>query len=235
MRGKRAGSHRIAIVGIATVLTLVFLGLAAPKAMAADADDAQGIVDNSRVTLGHFLRDSNYEWIQKNLKNAKGVLIYPQVLKAGFFLGGSGGTGILLARDSKTGEWSQPAFYTLGSVSFGLQFGGEASETVVLVMSQKAVDSLFTSSFKLGADATVAAGPVGAGAKGNVTADFISFSMSKGLFAGVSLDGAVVTVRDSLNEAYYGKKVSPVDIIVKDAVSNKGSARLREELKKAAK
>jgi lipid-binding SYLF domain-containing protein len=233
MRGKRAGAHGTAVM--AMILTLIVLGVAAPVASAANEDDAQGIVDNARVTLGHFLRDKNYEWLNENLKNAKGVLIYPQVLKAGFFLGGSGGSGVLLARDSKTGEWSQPAFYTLGSVSFGLQFGGEASETIVLAMSQKAVDSLLTSSFKLGADATVAVGPVGAGAKGNVTADFISFSMSKGLFAGVSLEGAVVSVRDSLNDAYYGKKVTPVDIIVKGSVSNKGSARIREELRKEAK
>ena len=235
MRGKRAGLLGTGVAGIAAILTLVVLGAAVPVASAADAGDAQGIVDSARVTLGHFLRDKNYEWLNNNLKNAKGVLIYPQVLKAGFFLGGSGGTGVLLARDSKTAEWSQPAFYTLGSVSFGLQFGGEASETVVLAMSQKAVDSLLTSSFKLGADATVAVGPVGAGAKGNVTADFISFSMSKGLFAGVSLEGAVVSVRDSLNEAYYGKKVSPADIIVKESVTNKGSAPLREELRKGAK
>lgn len=235
MRGKRKGANRIQALGLATLFALVLFGVAGGNAIAEDAKDAQGIVDNARVTFGHFARDKNYEWLNDHLNDAKGVLIYPQVLKAGFFLGGSGGTGVLLARDAKTGEWSQPAFYTLGSVSFGLQFGGQASETVVLVMTQKAIDSLFTSKFKLGGDASVAAGPVGAGAQADVTADFISFSMAQGLFAGVSLDGAYIAVRDSLNEAYYGKKASPVEIIVEKAVSNKGSAALREEIRKAEK
>jgi len=70
-------------------------------------------------------------------------LIYPQVLKAGFFLGGSGGTGVFLVHDKKTGNWGQPAFYTMGSVGLGLQIGGEAAQTVILAMSQKAVDSLY--------------------------------------------------------------------------------------------
>jgi len=222
-------------VGIVSILALMLLGAAAPAAMATDADDAQGVVDNAKVTFGHFMRDNNYEWLQKNLKTVRGLLIYPQVLKAGFFLGGSGGTGVLLVRDEKSGSWSQPAFYTLGAVSFGLQFGGSASETIVAVMTQKAVDSLLTSKFKLGGDTSVAAGPVGAGAAANVTADFISYSMDKGLYAGVSLEGAVVSVRESLNDAYYGKKVTPVDILVKHSVSSKGSAALREELEKAAK
>jgi len=201
--------------------------------MAADQEDAQGIVDKSRATLSSFMRDKDYEWLHKNIKNAKGVVIYPQVLKAGFILGGSGGTGVLLARDSKTGEWSNPAFYTLGSVSFGLQIGGEAAEVVLLVMSQKGVDSLLTSKFKLGGDTSIALGPVGAGAKADVTADFISFAKSKGLYAGLNLDGSYVDVRDTLNKAYYGKEATPVDIIVKRSVSNKGAAPLIEELKKA--
>jgi len=162
-------------------------------------------------------------------------LIYPQVLKAGFVFGGSGGTGVLVVRDKKTNDWSQPAFYTLGSVTFGLQIGGEAAQVVVMAMSQKAVDSLLTSSLKLGGDMSVAAGPVGAGAKGNVTADFISFAKSKGLYAGVNLEGSSVNVRDKLNQAYYGKAVTPVDILVNKEVSSKRSAELLAALKKATK
>lgn len=235
MRGKRAGARRFQALGVATVFAFALFWLSGPLAMAKDAEDAQGIVDNARVTFGHFMRDSNYQWFHSNLDSAKGLLIYPQVLKAGFFLGGSGGTGVLVARDPRTGEWSQPAFYTLGSVSFGLQFGGEASETIVMVMTQKALDSLFTSNVKLGGDASVAAGPVGTGAKANVTADFVSFSMAKGLFAGVSLEGAVVGVRGSLNQAYYGRSVTPMEIIVEKKVSNKGSSDLLAAIRKGAR
>jgi SH3 domain-containing YSC84-like protein 1 len=204
-------------------------------ANAADSDEAQGIVDKARVTFQNFMRDSNYTWLHENLKEAKGLLIFPQVIKGGFIIGGSGGTGVLVVRDDKKGDWSQPAFYTIGSVSFGLQIGGEAAEVIMMAMSQKAIDSLFASSFKLGADTSIAVGPVGGGAKGNVTADFISFAKSKGLYAGLNLEGSVVDVRDSLNKSYYGKTVSPVDIIAKKEASNKGSAELRDSLKKATK
>ena len=220
------------ILVVAAVLTAMFLA-AAPVARAADAEDAQATVDKARITLGEFLRDNNYSWLRDHVKEAKGVLIYPQVLKAGFIFGGSGGTGVLLRRDTKTGDWSYPGFYTLGSVSFGLQIGGESAEVILLVMSQKGMDALLTSKFKLGGDTSIALGPVGAGAKSDITTDFISFAKSKGLYAGLNLDGSYLDVREGLNKAYYGKPVTPVDIMVKNAVSNKKADPLREELKKA--
>ena len=233
MKSGRTSRTGIRGFAFATILAAILLVAAAPGAMAADKEDAQGIVDKSRVTLSEFMRDKDYEWLRANIKKAKGVLIYPQVLKAGFIFGGSGGTGVLLTRDSKTGEWSYPAFYTLGSVSFGLQIGGEAAEVVLLVMTQKGVDSLLTSKFKLGGDTSIALGPVGTGAKSDISTDFISFAKSKGLYAGLNLDGSYLDVRDSLNKAYYGKEATPVDIIVKKSVSNKGAVPLKEELKKA--
>jgi lipid-binding SYLF domain-containing protein len=159
------------------IFTFVFtLALGAGAALAADKkEDAQALVDKANVTFNGFIRDENYSWIRDNLGKAKGILIYPQVLKAGFILGGSGGTGVFIAKDEK-GEWSQPAFFTLGSVSFGLQIGGEAAEVIVMCMTQKAVDALMTTSAKLGADTSLALGPIGAGAKSNVMADFFSFA-----------------------------------------------------------
>ena len=233
MEKKRTGSVGNRVFAFAALLAAMLLVSAAPGAMATDEEDAQGIVDKARVAFGGFMRDDNYSWMRDHLKDAKGVLIYPQVLKAGYILGGSGGTGVLLSRDGKTGEWSNPAFYTMGSVSIGLQIGGESAEVVLLVMSQKGMDSLLTSNFKLGGDASVALGPVGGGAKSDITSDFLSFSKSKGLYAGVNLDGSYLSTRESLNKAYYGKAVTPEDIIVKQSVSNKGAVPLREELKKA--
>ena len=233
MEKKRTGSIGIRMVAFATILAALLLAVAAPGSMAADPEDAQGIVDKARVAFGGFMRDDNYSWMRDHLKDAKGVLIYPQVLKAGFIFGGSGGTGVLLSRDGQTGEWSNPAFYTMGSASIGLQIGGESAEVVLLVMSQKGMDSLLTSKFNLGGDASVALGPVGGGAKSDITSDFLSFSKSQGLYAGINLDGSYISVRDSLNKAYYGKEASPMDIIVKQSVSNRGATPLREELKKA--
>jgi lipid-binding SYLF domain-containing protein len=208
-------------------------------AMAKGNDQVQGLVDKARITFNDFMHDSNYVWLHENIDHAKGILIFPQVIKGGFIWGGSGGTGVLMVRDERTGNWSEPAFYTIGSVTFGLQIGGEAAEVVMLAMSQKAVDSLLASSVKLGGDASVALGPVGTGAKANadipnVTADFVSFAKTKGLYAGLNLEGSVVAVRDSLNKAYYGRDVRPADIIVKHTVSNRGADELRATLKRAA-
>ncbi len=222
-----------------TVLTLFLMALiVAPyhAATAADRQQAQALVDRARITFSEFMRDSNYSWLRDNIPTAKGVLIFPQVIKGGFIWGGSGGTGVFMVKDEKTGNWSDPAFYTLGSVTFGLQIGGEATEVVMLAMTQKAIDSLLSSSFKLGGDASIALGPVGGGAKASadlptVTGDFLAFAKSKGLYAGLNLEGAVIAVRDSLNGVYYGKDVRPAEIIVKRNVSSRGATALLETLK----
>ncbi|MCX5817177.1 MAG: lipid-binding SYLF domain-containing protein [Proteobacteria bacterium] len=235
MKIKSQKRSSVSLYLVSTLLAAALFFTTAIPIMSADIDDAQDIVDRSKVTFTSMARDKDFSWFRNNLKNAKGLLIYPQVLKAGFILGGSGGTGILVVKDAKTGNWNEPAFYTIGSVSFGLQIGGESAEVIMMVMSQKAVDSLFTSSVKLGGDTSIAVGPVGAGAKGAVTADIISFAKSKGLYAGLNFEGSVLGVRESLNKAYYGKGASPVEIIVEKKVSNKGSEELRAALKKAVK
>jgi lipid-binding SYLF domain-containing protein len=221
-----------------SILTALVAGLLLLSYTLANAETryrAQGLVDRARVTLQEFMQDSNYSWLKDNLDHARGVLVFPQVIKGGFVWGGSGGTGVLMVRDEKTGSWGQPAFYTVGSVTFGLQIGGEASQVVILAMTPKAIDSLLSTSFKLGGDVSIALGPVGGGVKASadiptVTADFVSFVKSKGLYAGLNLEGSVIAVRDSLNSAYYGKQVRPADIVVKHAVTNEKSAGLRETL-----
>jgi len=217
------------------VLVLAFFAMLIQPSLAAAAVDEQGTVDKALVTFRNFMADQEMEWFQKNLKDAKALLIVPNLLKAGFILGGSGGSGVLVARDPKTGNWSQPAFYTAGSVTYGLQIGGESAEVIMMIRTQKALDSLYTTEFKLGGDVSVAAGPVGKGAKANVTAAVVTFAKSKGLFAGLSMEGSVLKVSDKSNKAYYGKAVSPLDIVVKNEASNPGSAGLLAELKKAAK
>lgn len=219
--------------GAGLLLALVFFAFSVQPAAAAEPVEQQGTVDKALVTFRNFMADKELEWFHNNLKDAKALLIVPNLLKAGFILGGSGGSGVLVARDENTGDWSQPAFYTIGSVTFGLQIGGESAEVIMMIRTQKALDALFTTKFKLGGDTSVAAGPVGVGAKSGVTADIVSFAKSKGLYAGLNLEGAVVKVSDKSNKAYYKKKASPVDIIVKKTVSNPGSNNLRTELKKA--
>ncbi len=217
-------------IGLTTALFVGILALRAAPATADEAVKQQGLVDKSRVTFQSFMLDENLSWLHENLHRAKGLIIIPRLLKAGFILGGSGGTGILVLRDGKTGQWSQPAFYNIGSVTFGLQIGGEAAEAIMFVRTQKAVEKLYASSFKLGGDVSAALGPVGSGVKSNVVADILSFTRTKGAYAGISAEGAVVATRDEWNRAYYGREVRPVDIFVKRSVSNPGAAELRRVL-----
>lgn len=189
------------------------------------------------MTLENFLADSNMGWLRDHIQDAKGIFIVPQLLKAAFFFGGEGGSGVFLVRDDKTGDWSQPAFYTMGAGSFGFQFGAQASEIVLLVMSQRGVESLLSSTFKLGGDVSVAVGPVGAGIEGssamNLSADMLSFGRAKGLFGGISLEGAVIATRDEWNRHYYAKEVRPTDILIKRSVNNSQSEGLRAALEQA--
>lgn len=236
---KRSGTWKLVSWTAAAVLFVFSSIVAVSPAAAANKTEAQAIIDKAQGTLADFASDSNYSWMLNHIKDARGVLIFPQIVKGGFFIGGSGGTGVLLVRDQKTGNWSSPAFYTLGSVTFGLQIGGEAAEVIMLAMNRKAIDSLLASSVKLGGDASITLGPVGAGAKGGVAvpdvrADFVSFAKSKGLYAGLNLEGAVLAVRDSLNDAYYGKPVTPADITTDRRVTNPGAFELRESLKNIA-
>ena len=164
------------------------------------------------------------EWTQTDLaKKARGMLIFPQMLRAAFIVGAAGGSGVLVARDSVGAPWRGPAFHTIGGGSFGFQAGADAAEVIILAMTERGVSKLLSPQVKLGADISVAAGPVGAGAaaaSAGLSADLVSYSIAKGLYGGFSVDGSVVGVRTSLNNAYYGKEVTPTDILIKGTVSN---------------
>jgi SH3 domain-containing YSC84-like protein 1 len=197
--------------------------------------DPQAAVAASEATLANFLRDPDMDWLQRNFHRAKAIMISPEIVKAGFIFGGSGGRGVVLARDAKTGKWSGPAFYNLATASVGFQAGIAVSEGVALVMTEKGLNSLLATSFKLGGDASVAAGPVGAGAKSDIVADIITFSRSKGVYGGLNFDGTVVTPSDEWNDKYYGKKVLPPDILVRGAVHNKSADKLVAQTTAAAR
>jgi SH3 domain-containing YSC84-like protein 1 len=189
-----------------------------PPQTAEDAQRAQQLVERAKATIDEFGAHSDMGSFRDAAKRARGILIVPQAIKAAFIVGGSGGNAVLLARDEKTGSWNGPAFYSLGGASFGLQAGAEAVEVVALALTERGVTKMLTLSVNLGADISVAAGTVGAGAgaaTAGTSADVLVYSFNKGLYGGMSLEGSVLTVRDSLNRAYYGKPVTPTDILIR--------------------
>jgi SH3 domain-containing YSC84-like protein 1 len=221
--------HIVRLGGIATIVVAMTVGLA----YAADeAEKGQKVVDDMTQVFDNLNADPNMGWFRSNLKRAHGVLIMRQY-RAGFIVGVSGGRGVMLARDPSTGQWSQPAFYGQGSGSFGFQIGADTSEIALLIMTEKGRDALLTTDVKLGGDISVAAGPVGAGAKA-ATADVLSFARSKGIYGGVALEGMVIGPQHKTNKTYYGQDVSPLDILVKHEVTNPGADKLVSAVSKVA-
>jgi len=221
-------------------LTNVIAVLAVAAAIAGPAQaaaKAEEIVTKAQLSVEGMTKDEAIgEYVRRHLKNAKGVLIVPQMLKGAFMVGGEGGSGVLLVKDAK-GSWSYPAFYTLGAVSFGLQIGGSASEVMLLLMTDKGVNAIVEGNrIKLGADVGVAAGPVGGGAEAAVTlgsADVLVYSRSKGAYIGISLEGSVIEPRKSLNKEYYGAEVESKPIVIDRKYSNAHASGLRSALAKA--
>lgn len=183
----------------------------------AKTDGQQRVVERARLALDAFLDDPNFEEMRVYVQNAYAVLIIPELLKAGFFVGAEHGIGVLLVRDPQTGAWGQPAFYSLYGGSFGLQFGGQSSDVVFTIMNQGAVDKLLAHGIKLGADAGVAAGRLGAGVGAATTTHFgedvYVFAKSKGLFGGFWVDGAYLAPKHDWNRAYYGREIPPQEIV----------------------
>jgi lipid-binding SYLF domain-containing protein len=217
------------------LLGLGTLALLAGAGGALAQGEQQKLVDSADKTLSNFLRDPDMTWLQQNIHRAKAVIIAPEVAKAGFIFGGSGGRAVVIAHDAKSGKWVGPAFYTMATASVGFQAGISVSEVVTLVMTDKGFNSLLATSFKVGGDASVAAGPVGAGATSDVVADLISFARAKGVYGGLNLDGTVIKASDDWNELYYQKKpILAPDILVRMSAHAKGSEKLLGDVAHAA-
>ncbi|MCK5166653.1 MAG: lipid-binding SYLF domain-containing protein [Rhodospirillaceae bacterium] len=167
--------------------------------------------------------------------DARGIVILPGVLKGGFIVGAEGGSGVLLARDA-SGRWGYPAFYTMAAGSIGIQAGGQSSDIVLLVFSDKAVRSLVRHQGKIGADLGLTVGTISTGVEAsttaNIGADILAFSSGIGVFAGASVEAAIMIKRNDFNNAYYGETVTPEQIIIDGAVQNPQADKLRGLLAK---
>ena len=217
--------------------TVLAIGLAAGLAGPALAQsEEQAMVDKAKLSVEALGRESNLETMRHMLTRAKAVMVFPELIKGGFIIGGEGGGGLLLTRNAATGAWSAPAFYTLAAGSIGLQIGGQVSQMMMLIMTDKGLEAVYKNQFKAGADASIAAGPVGRGieaaATSNLRDDIYAFSITKGLFGGASLEGAAINPRFSRNQAYHGQSsAQPRDIVTGAVPTSGGADGLRQALK----
>ena len=220
-----------------TLLLLGILSLTIPAlANPLRAAEQQDLVDKARITVESFARDPDMAPMRSLLKRAHGVLIVPQWLKAGFIIGGAGGSGVLLARN---GDWSGPAFVDMAAGSVGLQIGAQAAEVILLLMTEHAVDAMLHNKVKIGADLSAAAGPVGKGIEAatttNLRDDVYAYSRAKGLLVGLSLEGAAIKTKAKWNSAYYGESVTARQIVLERAVTGENADSLKEALTAAAR
>jgi SH3 domain-containing YSC84-like protein 1 len=164
------------------------------------------------------------------IQRCRGLAVFPAVVRVGLVLGVSFGSGIVLRRDEKTGQWSRPAFFIIRGGSVGVQAGAQATDLILLVMNEEGVEGLLEDKFTLGADVSVAAGPVGrqASAETSVRLDsgILSYSRSKGLFAGLALKGAVLEPDNGANEVYHGKGITAQDVFYEGKGSLSDNARV---------
>jgi lipid-binding SYLF domain-containing protein len=208
-------------LALLTTLTLAALPLAAQEGEKEGKD--QDRLENCGTVMKEIL-DIPDDIPQSLLNKAECVIVFPSVLKVAFGFSGNYGRGAMTCRTGEhfTGPWSAPSMMRLEGGGFGLQLGGQATDFVLLVMNSRGAESILSSKVKLGADAAAAAGPKGrdaaAATDATLRAEILTYSRSRGLFAGVSLEGSTVRPDNGANESIYGKKLEARDIIRKGAV-----------------
>ena len=188
----------------------------------ANVPELDARIHESQQVLSEIMASPDQSIPEELLAKCQAIAIYPNVLKGGFILGARYGKGVVLAKDAN-GHWGPVAFSTIGGGSWGLQIGGQMTDLIFVVMNERGVQGLLNSKFTLGADASVAAGPVGRNSQAatdlSLRAGILSYSRSRGLFGGLALDGSVVTQDNNSNTYYYNKSVTSSDILTGNAVT----------------
>ncbi|MCX8012185.1 MAG: lipid-binding SYLF domain-containing protein [Desulfobacterota bacterium] len=196
------------------IITLYFL-FSCPFCLAGKLEER---VENSIEVINEVMAIPEKGIPTDLLRCCRAIAIFPNVLKGGFIFGATGGKGIICSHDPETGNWSPPAFFTIGGGSWGLQAGVQSIDLILVITSKRGLDGLLTSKVKLGGDIGIAAGPVGRRAEAGMDlllkAEILSYSRSKGLFAGLSLEGATIFSNSDSNRAFYGKELTARDILI---------------------
>lgn len=193
------------------------LALASCRSTGEFGSEPEQLIERSRITFQSMMKDNQYPSLVNLASHAKAIIIVPSILRLALFFGGRGGDAIMLVRD-ENGKWSPPAFYTLGGMSWGLQFGAQTSELVITVMTDKGLNAIMNREVTLGGDAGLAIGELGRGVDAatglGLKSDMYAFARSEGLFVGVSLEGSVIAPRETWNQQIYGDHVTPEAILI---------------------
>ena len=207
-----------------------FTAAAVPAAFA--VTDQQALVDRARLTIDQLRREPQFPQARDYFHRARAILIIPRFYKAGFFFGGAGGKGILMVHGAR--GWSAPAFYTIGSGSFGLQIGLEQSEMVLFIMTTKGLEALMRDKVTLGAGGGLAIAAIGGNVGGATTAaagaDIVSWAESQGAYAGISLEGSVIAPDTDADAAYYGHPVTTEQVVYRMSDGGPTGLALQREL-----
>jgi lipid-binding SYLF domain-containing protein len=215
--------HLLAAICLATAL--------APAA--ARAETPQHEVDSATLAIESLLDTPEHTQAEQVLRRARAVVVCPNIFRAGFFVGGEGGGCVMSAR-TPGGGWTDPAFYTVGSGSFGFQIGVQSAQVMMFIMTTGGLNALLDSQVKLGADAGLTVATLGAGVNGSMStaynADILTIAKSQGLYGGVSISGSVFGQDSGAEAAYYGTALDARAIVLGGQGHNPGANPLRSEL-----
>ena len=218
---------------LSLLLTLALCGASSAE------QTAQSIISDSVSMINEISGQGDAADMAKTLKTSHAVALVPSMLKAGFLIGGEYGEGLILKHED--GKWYGPSFYNIGGGSFGFQAGAEQVSLLLAVINEKGVNAFLSSKTKLGGDIGIAAGPTGrraeAATDAQAKASIYSYSMSKGLFAGVSLEGSVISRSVKRNKEYWGENVTAAEALTKPANDERVQPLIKalDELMKKAK
>ena len=221
----RAGSARLSFRALLLAVAAVLAATAVPAR--AQSDEEKRITDSAAV-LETLVRAPDQEIPDYILERAEAIVVIPSLVKGGFIVGAQHGRGIMSVRDRETNKWSAPGFVALTGGSIGWQIGVQAVDLVLLVMNREGVKDLLDNEFKLGANASVAAGPVGrqgeASTDASLSAQILAYSRAKGLFAGLALEGASLRIDRDAIERLYGRSISKEEMVRGISITTPGGS-----------
>lgn len=219
-----------------TIALFALMIMTAGSALAGDRADDVSRLESSATVINEIMAAPDSGIPEEIIGSAECIAVVPSMLKGGFVFGGAYGKGVASCRTAH--GWSAPAFFSVKGGSFGLQIGGQAVDLVMLVMNENGMRNMLASKFKLGADASVAAGPVGRHAEGStdwkMRAEVLTYSRARGLFAGITLNGAVITQHQEDTRDFYGRMVPFRTILTGNIDSPKDAASWQDTLRKYA-